>query len=138
MLNIHMKRKSYTILRTIRRTLAYDSNMVVSNHFHSVNILLFSSARSSDFDVMYSTGLPVSMYTTQTPIDMCRLNVRSILTFSVKHKYQLNYFICIKDFNIETINSLTLFFFLSLFAAVSIMKGKRSAFIYIFLISDRT
>jgi hypothetical protein len=92
----------------MQKVIKVGGNTVVSNHFHSVNILLFSSARSSDFDVMYSTGLPVSMYTTQTPIDMCRLNVRSILTFSVKHKYQLNYFICIKDFNIETINSLTL------------------------------
>ena len=82
------------------------------------------------------------MYTTKTPIDMCRFNVRpqlkKILTFSVKDKYQLNYFICIKDFNAETITSLKLeICFLSLFAAVSIMKGKQSAFMYIFLISDR-
>ena len=83
-------------------------NTVVSNHFHSVKILLFSSIRSRHFDGMYSAGFPVSMYTTQTPIDMCRLNVRSILTFLVKHRYQLNYFICIKDFNIETIISFTL------------------------------
>ena len=46
-------------------------------HFHSVNFLLFSSARSRDFDGMLDTGLPVSMYTTKTPIDMCRFNVRS-------------------------------------------------------------
>ena len=54
------------------------------------------------------------MYTTKTPIDMCRCNVRSstlkkkILTFSVKDRYQLNYFICIKDFNAETNTSLKL------------------------------
>jgi hypothetical protein len=52
-------------------------NTVVSNHFHSVKILLFSSARSRDFDAMLSAQLPVSMYTTKIPIDMCRFNVRS-------------------------------------------------------------
>ena len=52
-------------------------NTIVSNPFQFVKILLFSYARSRDFDGMKSTGLPVSMYTTQTPIDMCRFNVRS-------------------------------------------------------------
>jgi hypothetical protein len=52
-------------------------NTVVSNHFHSVKILLFSSARSRDFDELIGIELPVSMYTTKTPIDMCRFNVRS-------------------------------------------------------------
>ena len=42
-------------------------NMVVSNHSHSVKILLFSSARSRDFDGSPGTELPVSMYTTKTP-----------------------------------------------------------------------
>ena len=59
----------------IRR--ACMTNTVVSNHFHSVTILLFSSARSRDFDGTPCTELPVSMYTTKTPIDMCRFNVRS-------------------------------------------------------------
>jgi hypothetical protein len=63
--------------------------------------------------------------------------LKKILTFSVKDRYQLNYFICIKDFNAETNTSLKLNLFFSLFAAVSIIKGKRSAFMYIFLISDR-
>jgi hypothetical protein len=64
--------------------------------------------------------------------------LKQILTFSVKDRYQLNYFICIKDFNAETITSLKLKnCFLSLFVVVSIMKGKRSAFMYILLISDR-
>jgi sensor histidine kinase YesM len=52
-------------------------NTVVSNHFHSVKILLFSSARSHDFDGTPGTELPVSMYTTKTPIDMCYFNVQS-------------------------------------------------------------
>ena len=97
--------------------LAISDNTVVSNHFHSVKILLFSSARSRDFDGTPGTELPVSMYTTKTPIDMCRFNVRSsTLAFSVKDRYQLNYFICIKDFNAETNTSLklNLFFFLYL------------------------
>ena len=34
--------------------------------------------------------------------------LKNILTFSVKDRYQLNYFICIKDFNAETITSLKL------------------------------
>ena len=52
-------------------------NTVVSNHFHSVKILLFSSARSRDFDGLIGIELPVSMNTTETPIDMCRFNVQS-------------------------------------------------------------
>jgi hypothetical protein len=92
----------------------------------------FSSARSRDFDGTPGTELPVSMYTTKT-FDPQLLK---ILTFSVKDRYQINYFICIKDFNAETNTSLKLNLF-SLFAAVSIIKGKQSAFMYIFLISDR-
>ena len=34
--------------------------------------------------------------------------LKKILTFSIKDRYQLNYFICIKDFNAETITSLKL------------------------------
>ena len=49
--------------------------MIVSNHFHSVKILLFSSARSRDFDGLIGIEFPVSMYTTKTPIDLCRFNV---------------------------------------------------------------
>jgi hypothetical protein len=45
---------------------------------------------------MLGTGLPMSMYTTKTPIDKCRSNVtrhKEFFTFSVKDRYQLNYFI---------------------------------------------
>jgi hypothetical protein len=89
-----------------------NQNTVVSNHLHSVKILLFSFARSRDFDGLIGIEHPVSMYTTKTPIDMCRFNVRchlkKILTFSLKDRYQLNYFICIKDFNAKTNTSLKL------------------------------
>ena len=83
--------------------------MVVSNHFHSVKNFLFSSAKPRDFDGILGTGLPVSMHTTKTPIDKCHFNVtqlKEFFTFSVKDRYQLNYFICIKDFNAQTMTSL--------------------------------
>ena len=63
--------------------------------------------------------------------------LKNILAFSVKDRYQLNYFIYIKDFNAETNTSLKLNLLSFLICAVSIIKGKRSAFMYIFLISDR-
>ena len=50
-------------------------------------VFLFSSARPRDFDGMLDTGLPVSMYTTKTPIDMWRFNVpqlKEFFAFSVK------------------------------------------------------
>ena len=77
---------------------------------------LFSSVKPRDFDGMLGTGLPVSMYTTKTPIDKCRFNftqLKEFLIFSVKDRYQLNHFICIKDFNAQTITSLKikLFYF---------------------------
>ena len=63
---------------------------------------------------MLGTELPVSMHTTKTPIDKCRFNGAHLkgflfsFTFSVKNRYQLNYFICNKDFNAQTIISLEL------------------------------
>ena len=60
---------------------------------------------------MLSTGFPVSMFTMKTAINMQRFNVpqlKEFLAFSVKDRYQLNYFICIKDFNVQTITSLKL------------------------------
>ena len=83
----------------------YHHNTVVSNHFHSVKNFLFSSAKPCDFDGMLGTGLPVSMYTTKTPIDKCHFNVtqlKDFFTFSVKDRYQLNYCICIKDVHAQT------------------------------------
>jgi len=56
-------------------------NTVVSNHFHSVKNILFSSAKPRHFDGMLGTGLPVSMYTTKTPIDKCRFNVTQLKEF---------------------------------------------------------
>ena len=56
------------------------------------------------------------MYTMKSPIDMRRFNVsqlKEFLAFSVKDRCQLNYFICIKDFNAQTITSLKLNLFFS-------------------------
>jgi hypothetical protein len=55
---------------------------LVSNHFHSVNKrFLFSSAKPRDVDGMLGTELPVSMYTTKTPIDKWRFNVTQLKGF---------------------------------------------------------
>jgi hypothetical protein len=43
---------------------------------------------------MLGTGLPVSMYTTKTPIDKCHFSVaqlKEFFTFSVEDRYQLNF-----------------------------------------------
>jgi hypothetical protein len=77
------------------------NNTVVSNHFYSVKILLFSSARSRDFDGAQKLQSICAVLTFDPQL-------KKILTFSVKDRYQLNYFICIKDFNAETNTSLKL------------------------------
>ena len=113
-------------------------NTVVSNHFHSVKNLLFSSAKPRDYDGMFGTGLPVSMYTTKTPMDQCRFNVtqlKDFFTFSVKDRYRFNYFICIKDFNEQTITSLksNLFYF---FIYCCQHHERKTTCLDIFLLSD--
>ena len=62
--------------------------------------------------------------------------LKKILTFSVKDRYQLNYFICIKDFNAETITSLKFNLF-SFFICCCPHHERKTTCIYIFLISDR-
>ena len=87
---------------------------------------------------MLGTGLPVSMYTTKTAIDKCRFNVtqlKEFVTFSVKHRYQLNYFICIKD-NAQTIISLKLNL-LYFFIYCCHHHERQTTCIDIFLLSDR-
>jgi hypothetical protein len=113
--------------------------MVVSNHFHSVKNFFFSSAKPRDFDGMLGTGPPVSMYTTKSPIDKCHFNVtqlKEFFTFSVKDIYQLNYFICIKDFNAQTITSLKLNLFYFFIYRCQHHESKTTC-LDIFLLSDR-
>ena len=78
------------MLCSVLNLLSINFNTLVSNHFHSVKSLLFSSVRPNDFEGMLGTELPVSMYTTKTPIDMWHFNVphlKEFLTFSVKDSY---------------------------------------------------
>ena len=113
--------------------------MVVSNHFISIKNFLFSSAKPHDFDGMLGTALLVSMYTTKTSIDKCRFNVpqlKEFFTFSVKDGYQLNYFICIKDFNAQTITSLKLNLFYFFIYCCQFHETKTTC-LDIFLLSDR-
>jgi hypothetical protein len=58
-----------------------------------------------------------------------------ILTFAVKDRYQLNYFICIKDMNTEKITSLKLNSF-SFFICCCQYHETKMICLYIFLISD--
>ena len=86
---------------------------------------------------MLGTGLPVSMYTMKTPIDKCRFNVAQIkdfFTFSLKDRYQLSYFICIKDFSAQTITSLKLNLF---YFFIYCCHERKTTCLDIFLLSDR-
>ena len=114
-----MKKMNQSLLKKPKNKILYlgtqifvmQCNTVVSNHFHSVKNFLFSSAKPHDFDGMLGTGLPVSIYITKTPINKCHFNVtqlKEFFTFSVKDRYQLNYFICIKGFNAQTTRGCTL------------------------------
>jgi hypothetical protein len=67
---------------------------------------------------------------------MFDLQLKKILTFSVKDRYQLNYFICIKHLNTETITSLKLNLFSFLICCCQHHERKMIC-LYIFLISDR-
>ena len=72
--------------------LIFQYNTVVSNHFHSFKNFLFSSAKPRDFDGMLGTGLPVSMYTTKTPIDKCRFNVTKFFCIFCKRQISIKLF----------------------------------------------
>ena len=87
---------------------------VVSNHFHSVKILFF---RPPDHVIsMELLALNFRCQCTQQKLQsICAVltfdpQLKKILTCSVKDRYQLNYFICIKDFIAETNTSLNFFF----------------------------
>ena len=112
-------------------------NTVVSNHFHSVNFFLFSSARSCDFDGLIGIELPVSMYTTKTPIDMCCFNVRysTLKNLNIFCKREIS----IKLFYLyQRLQCRDKYFFRIKFVFFLYLRlSASSAFMYIFLISDR-
>ena len=58
--------------------------------------------------------------------------LKKILTFSVKDRYQLNYSICIKDFNAETITSLNLNWF-SFFICGCQHHQRKTICIYVYI-----
>ena len=116
------------------------SNTVVSNHFHSVKFCYF---HLPDHVIsMECKALDFRCQCTQQKFQsICAIltfdsQFKKILTFSVKDRYQLNYFICIKDFIAETITSLKSNLF-SFFICCCQHHEKKTIFLYIFLISDR-
>ena len=112
-------------------------NTIVSNHFHSVKFFLFSSARSRDFDGLIGIELPVSMYTTKTPIDMCRFNVRSStlknLNIFCKREISIKLFYLYQRLQCRD----KYFFKIKFVFFLYLRLSASSAFMYIFLISDR-
>ena len=89
----------------------YIDNTVVLNHFHSVKNFLFLSAKPHD--LMECQALDFRCQCTLRKLQsisvvLTLLKLQNLFTFSVKDRYQLNYFICFKDFNAQTITSLKL------------------------------
>jgi hypothetical protein len=81
-------------------------------------------------------------YTQQKLQSICAVltfdhQLKKILAFSVKDRYQLNYFICIKDFNAETITFLKLNLFSFLICGCQHHQRKTICLYVLFLISDR-
>ena len=72
--------------------MAHTSNTVDSNHFHSVKILLFLSARSRDFDGTPGTELPVVNVHNKNSQSIC-----AVLTFDP----QLNKIFCKRQISIK-------------------------------------
>ena len=62
--------------------------------------------------------------------------LKKILAFSVEDRYQLNYFICIKDFNAQTITSLKLNLFYLIIYCCQYHERKTTC-LDIILLSDR-
>jgi hypothetical protein len=94
----------------VRKHCVKASNTVVSNHFHSVN---FCFLPPDDVISMECSALNFRCQCTQQKQSICAVltfdhQLNKILAFSVKDRYQLNYFICNKDFNADTITSLKL------------------------------
>jgi hypothetical protein len=117
-----------------------EHNTVGSNHFNSVNILLFSSP--DHVISMECTALDFRCQCTQQKLQsICAVltfdpQLNNILAFSVKDRYQLIYFICIKDFNAETITSLRFVFFLYLRLSASRKENYLPLCIYFWYQTD--
>ena len=68
-------------IKTYEKYIRINLNTLVLNHFHSVKNFLFSSAKPRDYYGMLGTGLPMSIYTTKSPIDKSRFNVTQLKYF---------------------------------------------------------
>ena len=129
-----------TFLSALHKHDIFDTiNTVVSNHFHSVKIVLFSIDHVIS---MECSALGFRCQCTQQKFQsICVVltvdpQLKKILKFSIKDRYQLNYLICIKDFNAETITSLKLNL-VSFFVCCCQHHERQTICLYIFLISDR-
>jgi hypothetical protein len=112
------------------------SNTVVSNRFHSVKICYF---RPPDHVIsMEFLVLNFRCQCTQQKLQsICAVltfdpQLKKILTFSVKYRYQLNYFTCIKDFIAETNTSLKLNLF-SFFICGCQHHQKKTICLYVYI-----
>ena len=119
----------------------FEYNTVVSNQFHSVNFFFIFVRQITWFrwNVQHWTScvnVHNKISNRYVPFWRSILNFKKILTFSVKDIYQLNYFICIKDFNAETITSLKLNLF-SFFICCCQHHERKTICLCIFLIPDR-
>jgi len=129
-----------TFLSALHKHEIFDTiNTVVSNDFHSVKILLFSIDHVIS---MECNALDFRCQCTQQQLQsICAVlmfdpQLKRILKFSIKDRYQLNYFICIKDVNAETSTSLKLNL-VSFFICCCQHHERKTICLYIFLISDR-
>jgi hypothetical protein len=121
----------------------WQLNTVVSNHFHSVKNVLFSSAKPHDFDGMLGTGLPVSMCTTKTPIDKCHFNVTQLKEFFYifcKRQISIKLFYLYQRLQCTDNYFFKIKFVLFLYLLLSVSKShheRKTTCLNIFLLSDR-
>ena len=111
--------------------------MLVSNHFHSVKNFFFRLP--NHVILMECQALDFRCQCTQRKLQLISgvlTLLKFFFTLSVKDGYQLNYFICIKDFNAQTITSLKLNL-LYFFIYCCHHHERQTTCIDIFLLSDR-
>ena len=102
---------------------------IPSNFFRLPNHVILLECQALDFRCQYTQRELQSISAILTQRKEC-------LVFSVKDRYQLNYFICIKEFNAQTITSLkfNLFYF---FIYCCQHHERKTTCLDIFLLSDK-
>jgi hypothetical protein len=104
---------------------------VVSNHFHSVKSF-FIFVRQIMWCRWNSCQCTQQKLQSICAVLTFNPQLKKILTFSVKDRYQLNYFICIKDFNAETNTSLKLNLF-SVFICSCQHHQRKAICLYVYI-----